>query len=242
MSCDFHVRALREWQIAESESQFFSAQVVLAESFGRLEVQSKPFFHWACGVVSDALTAVTALALTSTPSSVTAVAKFAAIKAPSLTKPCTMSSSSPTLFSQRFSSPPASPESPPGAPPQRDSDYGGVPVVWPVPQGPVLQAADSFPGRGGLGGKKELFDDSWLSSAVPPIVISPVACTARALIVTSPTKRAAFSPPRANENRPPTSQGTRFALSQVKNSFCPRQATGADKSLSDIVAPSWRDL
>ncbi len=192
---DFHLRCLREWQIRESESYLFTFQLVVAENYNT-------FKTWASLVATDTLAASASIitsygAVTSSSSSSTDVTISSSglhLKSTPVQVVAASQPSPPKLYS--LTSPPATPESPPGPP---RLDYGGVPV-------------------------ENFVED--VSVKVPSVLLE-----------------TSSSPP------PPTRASSRGYLSEVKNSFGPRQSTTIidKKSRGAIpqpppVPPSWRDL
>ena len=250
----FHLRALRAWQVRESQTIFFSAQVVVAELFGNLEEQSQSFSKWAQDVAADAASALISVAadvtaarsINSRTENATAAAVRGSAGAHEIIAP-TASNSVERLelelaalraqlaATSVLASPPVTPQSPPAPP--REKDYGGIPVAWPVPETTDSVAGGNRRGERGL-------NDSWPSSPPP---VAPV--------VDAPPRR--FSPIEADSPAPArqlAAKTGRTQLSEVKNSFGPRLAAGvggsngnAKGNNSTIVSPphratSWRDL
>jgi len=205
---DFHLRCLREWQIRVSESYLFTFQLVVAdsaESCGKLSTANfKTFKTWASLVATDTLAASASIitsygAVTSSMSSSTDVTISSSGLHLKSTVVAAAQPSPPKLYS--LTSPPATPESPPGPP---RLDYGGVPV-------------------------ENFVED--VSVKVPSVL--------------HPNFETSSTPP------PPTTRfnaSSRGYLSEVKNSFGPRQSTIIDKKSRGALPqppsgpPSWRDL
>lgn len=59
---EFHIRALRDWQCRESETNFFVAQVMLVETLGSAWTLAVSFSAWAGDAATDLRTAIIALA------------------------------------------------------------------------------------------------------------------------------------------------------------------------------------